>query len=214
MWFRSKQKKIEEQLAEYRKEVSLCLAAMVETFKKCQGSYDRQFLDESIAQVHQAEGKADDIRKEIEVLMYSKSIFPESRGDILGLLEAMDKVPNQAESVVWMLKTHHIVIPAEFQSGIIMLAEICQRCVEQMLEASEKLFIDFTNASVAIGKIDQLESEADVIEAELTDQIFSSELNGTKKLLMRDLILNLAAISDRAENVGDRISIVVAKRRF
>jgi uncharacterized protein len=214
MFFQSKQKQVEDQLIEYRKQVSLCLLGMVETFKKCRGTYDRAFLEDSIVRVHEAEGKADDIRREIEVGMYSKSMFPESRGDILGLLEAIDRIPNQAELVVWMLKTHHIVIPEEFQEGIILLAEVCQRCVEALLESCEKLFNDFTTATVEIGKVDQLESEADAIEASLTDQVFSSDLSGTKKLIMRDLIQNIASVSDRAENAGDRIRIVVAKRSF
>ena len=43
------------------------------------------------------------MRREIEVMMYSKALFPESRGDILTLLETIDRVPNQAEAVVRML---------------------------------------------------------------------------------------------------------------
>ena len=42
--------------------------------------------------------------------MYSKALFPESRGDILGLLEAMDKVPNQAEKALLVMLTQYIVL--------------------------------------------------------------------------------------------------------
>ena len=39
-----------------------------------------------------------------------------------------------------------------------------------------------------------------------------SDMEGIDKILLRDLIGRLAGISDRAENVGDRIRIMVAKR--
>ena len=43
--------------------------------------------------------------------------------------------------------------------------------------------------------------------------MFSSDLNGVDKILLRDLVGQLADISDRAENVADRIRVTVAKRR-
>jgi len=145
--------------------------------------------------------------------MYSKSLFPESRGDIMGLLEAMDKVPNQTEAAVRMLLTHHIEIPAAYRAGIIRLTEICHRCVEALLEGAGKLFSDFTSATAAVGKVDELESEADHLEASLVEGIFAGEMPGFDKILLRDLVRNISAITDRAENAGDRIRIIVAKRR-
>ncbi len=37
-------------------------------------------------------------------------------------------------------------------------------------------------------------------------------MDGFAKIMLRDLVKQVAAVSDRAENVGDRISIIVAKR--
>ena len=51
---------------------------------------DFDFLTE---QTHKFESKADDIREEIKALMYGKALIPESRGDIMGLLESIDKIP-------------------------------------------------------------------------------------------------------------------------
>ena len=98
MIFLNKQKKIESQLAEYRHSISDCLDAFKDAISQYCLTMDRTRLQEAFTHVHCAESKADDIRRAVEVMMYSKSLFPESRGDILGLLEAMDKVPNQAES--------------------------------------------------------------------------------------------------------------------
>lgn len=213
MLFVSKQKKIEAQLVQYRQEVATCVAGFDDAIKSYCKNPDRVQLEKNFLEVHRAESRADDLRREVEVLMYSKSIFPESRGDILGLLEALDKVPNQAEATLQMILTQHIDIPGEFHNLILQLVDICHLCVNALMDAAEKLFSDFTNAMIAIGKVDELESAADHIEAELTEQIFvSTELEGVQKILLRDLVVKIGSMSDRAENAGDRIRIIVAKR--
>jgi len=174
---------------------------------------DRGNLRQNFSQIHRTESAADDIRREIEVMMYSKAIFPESRGDILGLLETMDRVPNQAEATIQMLLNQHISIPQQYHSQIVQLIDTCHRCVNAMLEGTEKLFTDFINATVAVGKVDELESQADHIEDAIIEQIFSSDMNGFEKILLRDVIKQIAAVSDRAENTGDKIRIIVAKRK-
>ena len=83
---------------------------------------------------------------------------------------------------------------------------------EAMGIAAVILVSDYTTATVAIGNIDELESEADKIEADLIEKIFSSDMDGFEKIMLRDFIKRIAQISDRAENVGDRIRIIVAKR--
>ena len=208
--FINKQKKVEKLLAEYCQTVMDCLNAFRESIINYENAPKNSY--ELFKQVHMFESKADDIRREIEVMMYSKALFPESRGDILGLLEAMDKVPNQAESSVHAIKNQHIVIPEEYQSGINELVDLCVRTGEAMVDSVTKLFTDYTSATVAVGKIDELESAADKVEAKLIERIFAAKPKNIQAILLRDLIKQIAAVSDRAENAGDRIRIAVAKR--
>ena len=212
MFFVSKQKKIENRMKEYNEQVSNCMDIFREALKQYCQNPDRDTIQERFNEVHRAESQADDIRREIEVMMYTKALFPESRGDILGLLETMDKVPNQAESVVRMIWNQHISIPENLCSELLGLVDICCRCVEVMLGAAGMLFSDFASATVAVGKIDELESQADHIEAALIEKVFTEQPDSIEKLLLRDLIKSISGISDRAENVGDHIRITVVKR--
>ena len=207
-----KQKHLEALLAEYQNEIRATVSEMIKTLEKCSGDYDSSFLKDSVRDVHLHERKADDIRREIEVLMYAKALFPESRGDILALVESIDRIANQSEKAVWMMQTHHLTIPPAFQPGILTLAKVSAEAASELLEASAKLFTNYKIAAEFLGKVDQLESEADRIEATLTEQVFLSDLEGVRKILMRDLIHNLAQVSDRAHNVADRIRIIIAKR--
>jgi predicted phosphate transport protein (TIGR00153 family) len=212
MLFLKKQKKVQEFIVHYNEQVLICMSE----FEKAVTAYiedpDRDALHEGYKRVHQAEGKADDIRREIEVLMYSKALFPESRGDILGLIETMDRVPNQTESVVRMIHNQHIPLPKAFAPAILSMIEASCRCIKELINAVNSLFDNFMNATVYVGKIDELESEVDHIEEDLIDQIFSSREDGFIKILLRDMVRRIANITDRAENVGDRIRIIVAKR--
>jgi predicted phosphate transport protein (TIGR00153 family) len=174
--------------------------------------YDSTYLEERISLVHRHEKLADDLRRELEVMMYSKALFPESRGDVLGMIETTDKVANQAEAAVRMMKTHHISLPKAFHPHFVNLLHICRDTTEALLSASRSVFRDYTTAAALVGKVDQLESDADQLEADLTESIFASGEKGWNKLLLRDLIRSIAKISDRAESAGDRIRIIVAKR--
>ena len=212
MLFIKKQKKVQSQIDIYNEQVIICMDALRNSLQNYIKKADRDTLSENFQKVYKAEGRADDIRREIEVMMYTKSLFPESRGDILGLLETMDRVPNEAESTVRMILNQHINLPKEFHEKILSLVDISCKCVIEMIEAVNSLFGSFMNATVTVGQIDELESEADRLEADLIDQIFSSSLDGMDKILLRDFVQHLASITDRAENVGDRIRIIVAKR--
>ena len=213
MLFISKQRKIESSLNEYRQKISTCLEIFERSILQYIETSDRALLEKSCVDIHKAESLADDIRREIEVMMYSKALFPESRGDILALLETMDRVPNQAETTINMISNQQIHIPSQLHPQIVDLINICIRCSHAMLEASAKLFTDFTTATITIGKIDELESEADHLEEAIIKQIFSSNMDGFEKIMLRDTVKQIAAVSDRSENVGDRIRIIVAKRR-
>lgn len=210
--FRSKQRQIQSRLAAYRDKTAEC----VSEFKRSLGEFchtgDRGQLEENVAKVHHLESAADDIRREVEVMMYSKALFPESRGDVLGLLETMDRVPNKAESVLRLLLNQHVAIPDDLHEPLLHLADVCCQCVEAMLDASARVFTDFASATAIIGKVDQLESDADAIEASLLQAIFSGGLPDLRKILLRDLVETVSAIADRSEVVGDRIRIIVAKR--
>ena len=212
MPFRSKQKKIQSQISDYSNSVLECMDIFQRAVTHYCDQPDREAARAAFDEVHRAESKADDIRGEIEVMMYSKSLFPESRGDILGLLESMDKVPNQAESAVRMIWNQHVAIPEGFVPQILQLVDVCCRTVDAMVESAEKLFSDFTNAAIAVGRIDELESEADRIEEALIEKLFSDPDDSIRTIVFRDFIKSVVQISDRAENVGDRIRLIVAKR--
>ena len=102
-----KQKQVEDLIYKYLDSITRVqenfLRALDTFFDK--GPVNRDF-DFMVEETHKAESRSDDLRNEIETMMFAKALIPESRGDILELLEAMDKVPNLLELILYMIQMY------------------------------------------------------------------------------------------------------------
>jgi uncharacterized protein len=212
MLFINRQREIQDKMTMYCCQVSTCIMLFKEALlKHCQNA-DFEQLRTDFIRLHSAESLADDILKEIQVLMYGKSLFPESREDIMQLLNAMDNVPNRTEKSLQEILIKHIQIPEIMTGGLLQLADICCLCVNTMVDSAENLFKDFANAASSIDKIDKLESEADELEARIIEKVFSLDLKDLDKLLFCNLVRYISSICDRAESAANLIHIIVVKR--
>ena len=61
---------------------------------KCYLENQEKEFEGYITELRAIEEKADDLRRNIEIKLYTRTLIPESRGDVLGLLESCDRVLN------------------------------------------------------------------------------------------------------------------------
>lgn len=169
---------------------------------------------EADIRVHEAESLADDLRNRIEKEMYSRSLLPESRGDILGLLENFDRMPNLAETVTFMIDTQQIPVGEEYQEDFTKLLECNMEAYRLVRETVDRLFTDPDSVGEAVKPVDEKESESDQLERDLIIRIFRSDMDRSDMILMRELVSRLGDISDSAERVARRLEIVSLKRRI
>ena len=173
----------------------------------------REFI-EMIESTHLSESLADDIRRDMELALYEKSLIPESRGDILGLIEATDKVLNKAQSVLYQIETESLHIPDELKDDFIRLVNTNISAYESAIEGFKTLFVNVNNVRDKVKEVDKKESSSDRMERDFIRKIFSSNYDIGQKILLKDLVIEVGSISDRSEDVTDRLSIVAAKRMF
>jgi uncharacterized protein len=164
--------------------------------------------------VHAAESKADDLRLEIEKMLYSRALLPESRGDILGLLENFDKMPNLAETITFMCETQRIRIPDRFKPDFTRLIEINLQAYKLVREIVDKLFSNPSAVEAAVAPVDHKESESDKIERSLIREVFRSDIDKAEMIMLRELIRRTSDLSDSAENVARRMEIIALKKRI
>ncbi|WP_022666823.1 DUF47 domain-containing protein [Desulfospira joergensenii] len=168
------------------------------------------FLQE---QTHKYESKADDIKNEINNLMYGKVLIPDSREDIMGLILAVDKIPGNLEIVLSMIKYQKLSIPepfaADFSELITASLEACTILPRQVIRLIQKK----TGIRDLMNQVDERESYCDHIETKLIQNVFNSEIDPFIKLQLKELILKVGDISDQADKVSKLINILSLKRR-
>lgn len=164
-------------------------------------------------QTHKFESKADDIREEINELMYSKALIPESREDIMGLLEAIDEIPRSFELILGMLETQKIAIPEFLMSDIRELVRISIESCSLMIKQVDVMLKKKVGVRSLLATIDQNESHCDHIERRMITRIFDSDLDPFQKLQLKEMVVYMGEISDKADRVSKRINIITMKRQ-
>ena len=164
-------------------------------------------------QTHKFESKADDINDDINNLMYGKALIPDSRGDILGLLGAMDEIPDLFERILYMIQTQRLTVPEYLIDDIQDLVRISLECCDLLARQATALFKKTEGIRALLNTIDINESHCDHIERRIITKIFESDMDSLQKIQIKDLIVEMGNISDEADRVSRRINIISMKRR-
>ncbi len=208
-----KQKMVEQAVFEYLDHWEKCL----KSFKSGVDVYFDKGLGEEfdfcVEATHKMESHADDLRRKIEWDMYSKALIPESRGDILAFLESMDRIPNKAESILYQIQTQKTRVPKELHGQFRRVINLSCECMELVHEAALRLFRNEPKLLELTDQIDRKESECDHAERNLITRIFEMDIDKGEKVILKDLVIEFGTLTDRAENVSDRLTILSVKRR-
>jgi len=171
-------------------------------------------FDEKLAQVNDLESRSDDLRRGIERKLYAQTLIPESRGDVLGLLENLDSVLNNFEGTLWGFSIENPDIPEDYHGDYRTLAEQATAAVEALVLASRAFFRSADSVGDHMHKVMFYEKEADKVSTKLKRRIFDSDIDLAHKQHLRHFIELIDNIADRSEDVADRLAIYAIKRRF
>ena len=166
-----------------------------------------------IDQTHKFESKADEIREEVNLLMYSRALIPESREDIMNLLEHMDVIPRIFELILHLIRTQKLKIPQFIELETKDLIRISVESCELMIKQVELMIKNKQGIRALLATIDHNESHCDHIERSLMIKVFDSDLETCAKLQLKELIIAMGEISDQADRVSKRVNIMTLKRR-
>ena len=174
--------------------------------------------DEFRAKLEQAskiESDADSLRRIIETELYLKTLIPEHRGDVLGIIENSDKVLN---SIAETLSQFDVEIPEiipELHQYFLELADAAMSSVESMVKAIRAYFKNIHEIRDNINKVMFYEKESDNIADKIKRTAFRIEnLELSKKIHIRYFAFHIENIADSAEDVCDRLSIAAIKREL
>ena len=212
--FWGKGKKIEELVLRHLQQVDVSLDAYDKAL--CAYVIDRDIpaAKKLALETHRAEGKADDIRREVEKELLGGALLTSSRRDILELIEQVDKLANSGEAVLDTLLLERIEVPEAIAEKVSEIARITREIVAEVNQAIHALFHNTSETTKHTKAIEEYEGNVDQIEREALKAIFTMDLDLAHKLQLRDFLEELVEISDRAEDLSDRLDIMVAERRL
>jgi len=169
-------------------------------------------FEEKLTQVNALESSADHLRRSIEIKLYSQTLIPESRGDVLGLLETLDSVMNLMEGALWAFSIETPEIPEPFRADYNTLTDMTVHCVDALTQSARAFFRNIEAVADHNHKVMYFEKEADKISTKLKRAVFESSLALPAKMQLRYFVEKIDDIADRAEDVADRLAIYTIKR--
>jgi len=213
MFFWKKERQVAQSIEDYLRETERCLEAFGEAFEVYFSEGLGERFERLVENTHRSEHAADEKRRAIETTMYDKALIPESRGDILGILESLDLVPNKCESVLYQVWTQNMTIPDEFVEQFKVLIRKNIESHGLLCRTVRDLFGRVREVASSAARVCEAEGQADQVERQLIKAIFRSPMDKADRILLKELILEIGSISDRAENAADRLRITAAKRQ-
>ena len=169
-------------------------------------------FENKLQDVNKMESEADHLRRAIENKLYAQTLIPESRGDVLGLIENLDHLLNLFEGSLWAFFIEKPEIPDEYHAGYETLTDMAVESVEALVLASRAFFRNIEAVGDHNHKVMFYEKEADKVSTKLKLAIFNSELDLSRKAQLRNFVEHIDNIPDWAEDVADRLAIYAIKR--
>lgn len=208
-----KENRVEVLIFEYMDTLKLIQESFLDAINSCLEDHKCDEFEFLITQTHKHESRADDIRDEINNLMYSKALIPDSRGDIMRLIESIDMIPHLFERVLFVMQTERVSIPDFISLDVKDLIRISLECCDLLSKQMTLYLKQKLGIRAILSTIDTNESHCDHIERRIITKIFGSDLDPFIKLQLKELIVTMGDISDQADRVSKRINIINMKRR-
>jgi len=168
----------------------------------------------AITKIAKLESSADKISKDVESHLYRQSLIPEHRGDVLGLLEHTDTIIDTMKTSLYQFSVEHPDIPDVYNADFLKLTEASAAAVEAVVVCARAFFRDTDLVKDNLYKVHHFEKEADNISDALKRSVFASDMELAHKIHLRYFALNVEKVSDKAQEVADRLAIYSIKRNI
>lgn len=174
---------------------------------------DTEEFSRRFRQINEFENQLDTLRRDIEAEIYSKRLLPDTRDDVLELLENLDKIPNRIQSTIREMTFQKICIPEGLHSSLTELAGRNVQIVQVLIRVINAFLYRPHDVRDSVKDLSHHEHEGDVIEQQVLKLIFDdASLGLAEKMQLYRFVERVGSICDMAEDLGDHIMIWAIKR--
>ncbi len=172
--------------------------------------------------ISEYESAADAIKNKLRDHLPNTLFLPVNRTDLLQLLHTQDAIADTAEDISGLMASRTMDVPEVLREPLLALAhrsvDACDQSAKIIEELDELLAVGFQGQEASrvedmVKTLSMVESETDELGQHLVRTLFEHEdsMNPVSVMLWYQLIKWLGDIGDYAENVGDRIRLLIAR---
>ena len=173
---------------------------------------DEETFRQRLETLRDLDNRTIELRRRIENDLYSHSLMPQHRGDVVQILDQVYHLLNEAKKTLKQFDIERPEIPEELGADFMELARASIEASEQLCQAVRVFFRDVFAVKNHLHKVRFLESEADRISDALKRKVFQADLDLAKKFHLRYFALHIESLSDHAEKVADLLTIAAIKQ--
>ena len=174
---------------------------------------DEQSFTDLLEAINALESRLDGIRRDIEMEIYGRRLLPDTRDDVLGLLESIDKIPDRIQSVTRNLQLQNVEIPSLLKGDLRQLSDHVVEAIQILIKITYAFLNKPAEVRDLVSQLSRLEHEADLVEHRAIALVFDApDRELAHKLQLQGFIERVGSICDLAEDVGDRLIIASLKR--
>jgi predicted phosphate transport protein (TIGR00153 family) len=171
-----------------------------------------QYLDDKLVQIREIEARGDALRRSVANAMFTQMLMPDTRSDIMALLNEVDTVMDDASHAVLGLAVQRPVLPEDTHALFTAIVAEVAGANAAMVQAARAYFKQPNAIRDHTHKIAFHEKEATDLTLRLGRQIYDSDLPLARKQELRDWLVNLRRIASHADDIGEEIAIFGVKR--
>lgn len=197
-------------------------AQLLTSFMQAKIDDDWERAQELYQEISEIEQRADKLKRNVRRHLPKSLFLPVPRTDLLELVTIQDQVANYAKDIAGIILGRQMQFPEKLQKGLIEFTQACIATSSQALlaiqELDELLEVGFTGREVKlvesmIKEIDKLEARTDKQAIVLRGKLFKLEANlpPVDVMFYYEVIGLLGSLADSAEQVGDRLQILIAR---
>jgi predicted phosphate transport protein (TIGR00153 family) len=168
------------------------------------------------------EHEADEMKNGIRSGLPATLLLPVARRDLLALLATQDAIADAAQDAAGLLALGRLRVTPAIASPI---DELCRSVVEVVSQArglvdqlDELLELGFRGREAdrlleRIGEVSAQESRTDQLGSDLVRLLFDheDEMGPLSVVFWYEIVRTLGRVADEAENVGDRLRLLIAR---
>jgi uncharacterized protein len=168
-----------------------------------------------VNKISELENNADELIKYTKHKIISQSLLPETREDLLEILDAMDNIPDNCESAVYMINDQQLLPVDQIKDDLLELIDVGIECYKYTVCIVKDFLTKMNEVHIYEEKIDDTEHVGDKLERKMIQKIFTdSTLSTGEKILQKQLVKEIGELCDISQYISKKIITASIKRKI